>query len=71
MGFAHQRAMNDWVKDESKMYMNSPENVYFKTTHNGFLKLKSGFIAPIIYQVSYNIMEEKFTLKFKHEKFFN
>ena len=70
MMFYHEVAMNRWLNDSSKLYMESEGNCYFREVHKGFLKQKNGFIIPVMYKVTYSIFEEKFHVHFRHEKEF-
>ncbi len=47
--------MMAWLNDANKLYMNSRNNRYFQTIHEGFIKQKNGFIIPIRYKIKYNI----------------
>lgn len=60
MTFYHEYAMQHWLNDSTKLYMNNESNSYFKQIHRGFIKQKNGFVIPIHYKINYNIFEEKF-----------
>lgn len=51
--------MNDWARRDNV------DATYFNAPNDGFIKQKSGFIVPVIYNVKYNVVEEEFIVHFK------
>ena len=68
MIFCHEYAINNWIKDSSRIFMTDQRNSYFREVHRGFIKQKSGFIMPVQYRVKYKVFEEKFAVYFKNER---
>ena len=71
LGFYHENRIAAWSTDNERIYMDSPSNAYFLRPHRGFIRLKNGFITPIVYKVGYHIQEEKFQVAIRNIKMFS